>query len=240
MPAATIKTIWPDVMALSNAAAHIIVTESNKAIAQKGYCTIALSGGNTPKVLYELLAAPPFAKNINWKKCFFYFGDERFVPHTSEESNYKMAMDSLLSKVPVPKKNIFSVSTENINPATSASAYEADLKKHISTSTPFDIILLGIGEEGHTASVFPKSNLLKETNKWVSNIFVKEKNMERITFTLPFINTVKNVIFLVSGSSKAAILKKVFSAKGKQLPAAMVQPKGNLYWLLDEAAAGQI
>jgi 6-phosphogluconolactonase len=237
MPAVTLKSIWPDVTALSNAAAHIIVVESNKAIAQKGYCTIALSGGNTPKVLYELLAAPPFSKNINWKKCFFYFGDERFVPHTSDESNYKMAMDSLLTIVPVPKKNIFGVATENIGPATSASAYEADVKKQVNKSKPFDIILLGIGEEGHTASIFPNSNLLKETKKWVSNVFVKEKNMERITFTLPLINSASNVIFLVSGSSKAAILKKIFSAKGKQLPAAMVHPKVNLYWLLDEAAS---
>lgn len=238
MPAATIKTIWPDVVALSNAAAHIIVVESNKAIAQKGYCTIALSGGTTPKVLYELLAAAPFSKNINWKKCFFYFGDERFVPHTSEESNYKMAMDSLLSKVPVPKNNIFGIATENVDPSAAALAYEVEIKKHISKSHPFDIILLGIGEEGHTASIFPNSSLLKATKKWVSNIFVKEKNMERVTFTLPLINTASNIIFLVSGNSKAAILKKIFSAKGKQLPAAMVQPKGTLYWLMDEAAAG--
>lgn len=240
MPAATIKTIWPDVMTLSNAAAHIIVVETNKAIEQKGYCTIALSGGNTPKVLYELLSTPPFVKNINWKKCFFYFGDERFVPHTSEESNYKMAMDALLSKVPVPKKNIIGIATENISPAMTAAAYEGEVKKHISKAVPFDIILLGIGEEGHTASIFPNSSLLKTTKKWVSHIFVKEKNMERITFTLPFINTASNVIFLVSGSSKAAILKKIFSSKGKGLPAAMVRPKGTIYWLLDEAAAGLI
>lgn len=239
MPAATIKTIWPDVMALSNAAAHIIVVESNKAIEQKGYCSIALSGGNTPKVLYEILAAPPFSKNINWKKCFFYFGDERFVPRTSEESNYKMAMDSLLSKVPVPEKNIFGILTENIDPALAASVYEAEIKQHISKSNPFDIILLGIGEEGHTASLFPDSSLLKENKKWVSNIFVKEKNMERITFTLPLINRASNIIFLVSGNGKAAILKKIFSLKWRSLPAAMVQPKGNLFWLLDEAAAGR-
>ncbi len=240
MPATTIKTIWPDVMALSNAAAHIIVTESNKAIAQKGYCSIALSGGSTPKILYELLATPAFAKNINWKKCLVYFGDERFVPHTSEESNYKMAMDTLLSKVPIPKKNILSIPTEKITPQLSASSYEATIKQYITTANPFDIILLGIGEEGHTASLFPKSPLLAETKKWVQHIYVAEKNMERITFTLPLINKATNVLFLVSGAGKAAIVKKIFSVKGRQLPAAMVQPKGNLYWLLDEDASRQI
>lgn len=232
-----IKTTWPDVIALSEAAAHFIVAESNKAIAEKGYCTIALSGGSTPQILFELLATPVFLKNINWKKCFIYFGDERFVPHTSEESNYKMAMDALLSKVPVPKQNIFAIHTEKITPELSASMYEASVKQHVTAATPFDIILLGIGEEGHTASIFPNSPLLTETKRWVEHIFVKEKNMERISFTLPFINKANNVVFLVSGEGKAAIIKKIFSVKGRNLPAAMVHPKGNVYWLLDEAAA---
>jgi 6-phosphogluconolactonase len=233
----SIKTIWPDVTALSAAAAHYIITESNKAIVQKGYCTIALSGGNTPKVLFELLATPAFSKNINWKKCYVYFGDERFVPHSSDESNYKMAMEALLSKVPIPKQNIFGIHTEKITPQLSASMYEASVKQHVSAAAPFDIILLGIGEEGHTASIFPNSSLLTETKKWVQHIFVKEKNMERISFTLSLINKANNILFLVSGESKAVIVKKIFSLKGKHLPAAMVQPKGNLYWLLDEAAA---
>ena len=237
MPTTTIKTIWPDAIALSTAAAHIIVAESNKAIAKKGYCTIALSGGSTPKMLFELLATPSFATNINWKKCFIYFGDERFVPHSSEESNYKMAYDSLLSKVAIPKKNIFGIHTEKITPQLSAVMYEAAVKQHVNTAQPFDIILLGIGEEGHTASIFPNSVLLKETKKWVTHIFVTEKNMERITFTLPLLNKASNVIFLVSGDGKADIVKKIFSSKGKNLPAALIQPKGNLYWLLDEAAA---
>lgn len=237
MPAKTIKLIWPNVTELSNAVAHLIVAESNKAIAQKDYCTIALSGGSTPKVLYQLLATPMFAKNINWKKIFIFLGDERFVPHTSEESNYKMTYDALLSKVPIPKKNIFTVPTKNITPLQSAKNYEAAVKKYITPKNPFDIILLGIGDEGHTASLFPNSPLLKETKKWVQHIFVAEKNMERITFTLPLINKANNILFLVSGAAKAKILKIIFSAKGKHLPAAMVQPKGNLFWMMDEDTA---
>jgi 6-phosphogluconolactonase len=232
-----IKIILPDAIALSTAAAHMIVAESHKAIIQKGYFTIALSGGGTPKILYQLLATPLFAKNINWKRVFIFFGDERFVSLTSEESNYKMAADALLSKVPVPKKNIFAVATEKITPQQSAAAYELSVKKYVTAKHPFDIILLGIGEEGHTASLFPGSPLLKETKKWIQHIFVAEKNMDRITFTLPLINKANTVLFLVSGAGKSAIVKTIFSAKGKKLPAAMVQPKGNLFWLLDETAA---
>lgn len=232
-----IKTVWPDVMALSTAAAHLVVAESNRAVVQKGYCSIALSGGSTPKLLYQLLATPAFAKNIPWKKCFIYFGDERFVPHSSEESNYKMAMDTLLSKVPVPKQNIFGIHTEKITPGLSATMYEAAIKQHVTAAHPFDIVLLGIGEEGHTASIFPNSPLLAETKRCVQHIFIKEKNMERISFTLSFINKTHNAVFLVSGDAKAAIIKKIFSAKGQQLPAAMVRPNGNAYWFLDEAAA---
>ncbi len=233
-----IKTIWPDVAALSNAAAHFIVNESNKAVKEKGNFTIALSGGSTPKLLFELLAQPPFVNNIPWKQTIIAFGDERFVPHSSDESNYKMAKEALLKHVPVPKKNILAVLTEKITPAKSAQRYEAAIKKYVSSKHPFDVVLLGIGEEGHTASVFPGSPLLTDKKNWVQNIFVKEKNMERISFTIPFINRAKNVAFLVSGANKAAIVKKLFSKAGKTLPAAMVQAKQNTFWFLDEASAG--
>jgi 6-phosphogluconolactonase len=235
-----IKIILPDAVAVSTAAAHLIVTESQKAIIQKGYFTIALSGGSTPKLLYDLLSTPVFAKNINWKKVLIFFGDERFVAHSSEESNYKMAADALLTKVPIPKKNIFGIKTEKITPQQSAASYEVAIKKYVTAKYPFDIILLGIGEEGHTASLFPNSPLLKENKRWVQSIFVAQKNMDRITFTLPLINKAATILFLVSGAGKAAIVKTIFSAKGKKLPAAMVQPNGNLFWLLDEAAATQL
>ena len=153
--AITIKTIWPDALALSHAVADLIVTESNKAVAQKGFFTIALSGGSTPKLLFQLLAQAPYKDNIPWKKIIIAFGDERFVAPASEESNYKMANDALLKHVPVLKKNIFVIQTLKVTPAQSAVLYEQTLKKHISNKQPFDIILLGIGEEGHTASIFP-------------------------------------------------------------------------------------
>ncbi len=233
-----VKTVWPDALALANAAAHLIVAESNKAVEHKNYFTIVLSGGSTPKLLFELLAHAPYKNNIPWKKIIFVFGDERFVPHSSNESNYKMAMDVLLSNVPVPGKNILAVRTAKITPALSALQYEKEIKKHISNKQPCDLVLLGIGEEGHTASIFPKSPLLTENKHWVKEIWVEEKKMDRISFTMPFINKAKNIAFLVSGQSKAAIVKKIFSKSGAHLPAAMAKAKETTYWFLDEAANG--
>lgn len=233
-----IKTIWTDTVALNTAVANLIVIESNKAVEEKGYFTIALSGGSTPKQLFELLAQAPYKNNIPWKKIIVAFGDERFVAPTSDESNYKMANDALLKHVPISKKNILSIKTTKVSPAQSALLYETEIKKHITAKHPFDLVLLGIGEEGHTASIFPKSELLNEKKKWIKEVFVQEKNMDRISFTLSFINQAKNIVFLVAGSNKAAIIKKIFSTSGANLPAARVKAKKNTFWFLDNAAAG--
>lgn len=232
-----IKTVWPDVMGLSHAAANLIVMESHKAVKEKGYFSIALSGGSTPKILFELLAQAPYKNNIPWKKTIIAFGDERFVAPTSDESNYKMANEALLKHVPLVAKNILAIKTVKVTPAQSASFYESEIRKHINKKDPFDLVLLGIGEEGHTASIFPESKLLNDKKHWVKNVWVEEKQMHRISFTLPFINQAKNIVFLVSGAGKAAIVKKIFSKTGAALPAAMVRAKENTYWFLDEAAA---
>jgi 6-phosphogluconolactonase len=236
--AVIIKTIWPDALTLSHAVANLIVTESNKAVAEKGFFTIALSGGSTPKLLFQLLAQAPYKNNIPWKKIIVAFGDERFVAPTSEESNYKTANDALLKHVPISKKNILAVQTLKVTPEQSAIFYEQALKKHVSIKHPLDMILLGIGEEGHTASIFPKSELIRDKKKWVKNVWVEEKKMDRISFTLPFINRAKNIVFLISGENKAAITKKIFSKSGAALPAAMVKATENTFWFLDKAAAG--
>lgn len=237
--ATTIKTIWPDALALSHAVANLIVTESNKAVQQKDYFSIALSGGSTPKLLFQLLAQPPYKNNIPWKKIIIAFGDERFVTPTSDESNFKMAKDALLDHVPIPAKNILGIKTVKVTPAQSATLYETAIKKFINNRHPFDLILLGIGEEGHTASIFPASPLLTNKKDRIKNVWVEEKKMDRISFTMPFINQAKNIAFLVSGASKAAIVKKIFSKAGATLPAAMAKAKENTFWFLDEAAAGR-
>ena len=237
LTATTIKTVWPNALALSHAAANLIVTESNKAVQQKGYFAMALSGGSTPKLLFELLAQAPYKNNIPWKKTIVAFGDERFVAPTNVESNYKMANEALLKHVGIPKKNILIVPTVKVTPVQSALLYESAIK-NISNKHPFDVVLLGIGEEGHTASIFPKSSLLTDKKNWVKNVWVAEKNIDRISFTMPFINQAKNIAFLASGASKAAIIKKIFSKSGAALPAAMVKAKENTFWFLDEAACG--
>ena len=235
--AALIKTIWPDALALAHAVAHLIVIESNKAVQSKEYFTIALSGGSTPKVLFQLLAQEPYKSNIPWKQIIIAFGDERFVPHDNVESNYRMTMEALLKHVSIPKKNILAVPTEKNTPAAGASLYEAAVKKYVSNKAPFDLVLLGIGEDGHTASIFPGSPLLDDKKNRVKSVWVEEKKMDRISFTMPFINKAKSAAFLVSGEAKSVIMKTIFSHRGKDLPAARVAPQDTLYWFLDEAAA---
>lgn len=232
-------TVWPDAASLAHAAAHFIVTESNKALLHQSYFTLALSGGSTPKLLFELMAASPYKKNIQWKKIIILFGDERFVPPTSDESNFKMASEALLKHVPIPQKNILAVNTLKKKPADSAAAYEKAVGEYVTRKRPIDLVLLGIGEEGHTASIFPRSPLLKNKKNQVESVWVEEKNMDRISFTLPFINQAKAAAFLVSGASKAAIVKQTFSKRGADLPAAQVASK-TVWWFLDEAASGLI
>jgi 6-phosphogluconolactonase len=233
-----IKTVWPDPIALSLAVANLIVFESKKAIQEKGYFTIALSGCYTPKILFELLAQATYKNNIDWKKTIIAFGDERFVPFTSNDSNYKMANETLLSKVPLLQKNILKIKTEKITPEVSAKNYEQQIKKYIPPKKAFDLILLGLGEEGHTASIFPGSKLITDKKHWVQNVWVEEKQMERISFTLPFINQAKNIAFLVSGENKKNIVNKIFTTKKQVLPAGLVEAKENTYWFLDNAANG--
>lgn len=234
----TIRTVWPDALQLAKAVAQLIVIESNKAVEQKGIFTMALSGGSTPKLLFQLLAQPPYKRNIPWKHVMVAFGDERFVAPTHEDSNYKMAMDSLLRHVPIPKKNILAVPILKHSPAEAASSYETQIKNYISAKCPFDLVLLGIGEDGHTASIFPKGDLITETKRWIAAVWVPEKNMDRISFTFPLIARAKNVAFLVTGSAKAPIIKKIFSGRGAAYPAANITAAENLFWFVDEAANG--
>ena len=233
-----IITVWPDEQLLGEAVAHLILVESRKAVLQKGYFTFFLSGGNTPRLLYEILAQEPFAGNIPWNKVIIFFGDERFVPHQSEESNFKMASGSLLSKLPSPRKNIFPIQTNRIRPQQSAFKYEEKIKRYITSKFPPDLVLLGLGEDGHIASLFPGTTLLNERKRWVREIFVPEKNMFRISITFPLINAAKNVVILVSGGNKKSIVNKIFSSAGKELPAGKVNPSGNMFWMMDRAAAG--
>lgn len=221
--------------ALAHAAAEHFVTRTSNAIVQKSFATVALSGGSTPKVLYELLADPneSFRDRVRWSDTHFFWSDERHVPPQHPESNYRMAHEAMLSRVPVPESNIHRVHSENSNADEAATEYEQTIRQITRQPLPeLDLILLGLGADGHTASLFPGSDVLHETTRLVAAPWVEKFNSYRITMTLPLINNGASIVFLVSGSEKASIAKEVLEGS-KKYPAQFVQPvHGELRWLL--------
>lgn len=236
----TKKEIFNTPGLLFKAAADHILKLCESSIADKGKFTIALSGGNTPKKLYELLAQVPYVKKIDWKNVFVFWSDERCVPVSDEENNSHMASVALLNNVPIPKENIFPVPV-SFEPSKAAARYEQMIKSFFKNTEPqFDLILLGLGEDGHTASLFPGTDILAEKKALVKQVYVIEKKVYRISFTIPLINNAKQVLFLVTGKEKSTVIEKLFVRPSKKniLPAQLIKPlKGNLHWLLDKAAA---
>jgi 6-phosphogluconolactonase len=225
---------------LARGAAEYFVARSGEAVAQKGFFTIALSGGSTPKLLYQLLADPeePFHEQVPWSRTHFFWSDERHVPPDDADSNYRMAHEAMLSRVPVPESNIHRVHSENPDAAAAAKEYEQTILHLTKQTLPqLDLILLGLGGDGHTASIFPGSDVLHETQRLVAAPWVEKLNTYRITMTLPLLNNAASVLFLVSGTEKTEIAKKVIEGP-KQYPAQAVQPThGQLLWMLDKDAA---
>ena len=231
---------------LFQAAAEEVVRTATDAIAQRGRFTIALSGGSTPKNLYTLIAANASA-SLPWDRMFFFWGDERHVPPDDPDSNYRMAKEALLSKVPIPPANVFPVPAGMQDAAAAAEAYEQTVQKFFALSTGelprFDLILLGMGPDGHTASLFPETAALQQKSRLVVANWVEKLGGSRITFTLPLLNSARCVAFLVSGTDKAAVLHEVLEgdAPAEKYPAKLVQPSdGKLIWFLDRAAASQL
>ena len=208
--------------------------------------SVALSGGSTPRALYELLAEPaePFREQIAWGDIDFFFSDERHVPPDHPDSNYRMANETLFTRVPAPPHRVHRIPAENPIAVRAAEEYEAGLRNFFGAARPaFDLLLLGLGEDGHTASLFPGSPALRETERLVAAPWVEKFSAYRITLTLPVLNNAGSVIFLVTGASKANILEKVLEGgpNSEGFPAHAVQPaSGNLLWLVDEAAAALI
>src|SRR5258706_7031785 len=182
------KTVWKDHEAMSMAAAHFFVAACHQAIAKQEKFSVALSGGDTPRRFYEILATPEFSKNIPWKKVFFFWSDERFVIHTSPDSNYNMVKKSLLEKIDIPAKNVFAVPVTG-DPGENARQYETTIRKFFTNrQQAFDWLLLGVGGDGHTASLFPNTPVLIENKKLIRQVWVSDKQSWRITFTFPLIN----------------------------------------------------
>jgi 6-phosphogluconolactonase len=215
---------------------------SEEAIERKGIFVAALSGGKTPVNFYQTLAENKGM--LSWNKTHLFLADERFLPFEDKDSNYRLLRETLLDKIEIPQENIHPIPTGRSTPQLSARAYEEDLRilfKLRSGQYPeFDLILLGIGEDGHTASLFPGSSVLKERDCLAAAVILDEIRYHRITLTLPVINHARQVVFLVSGKSKASVLEKVVNKKDPSLPASMVNPdRGKVFFLSDLDAASE-
>ncbi len=226
--------------ALQEAAVEYIILKASESIATKGRFVIALSGGQTPKEIYSLLATPPFRKQMDWDRTFIFWGDERCVPLHDLRNNAHQAFSMLLDKVPVPAGNIHRIQV-NLPPQQAAMAYQKDLEVFFGTSPHrFDLILLGLGENGHTASLFPLTSVLEDQEEGVKAVFVEEEKMFRITMNAPLINQAHHILFLVTGIKKASILNKILNDPFQQdvYPAQLIHPQeGTLSWFVDQEAA---
>ena len=235
--------IFANSQELARGAAEYFVARSDEAVALKGFFTVALSGGSTPQALYQLLADAdePFHAQVPWSRTHFFWSDERHVPPDHPDSNYRMAHQAMLSRVSVPESNIHRIHGENPDANAAANEYEQALLQLTKQTLPqLDLILLGLGPDGHTASIFPGSEVLHETKRLVAAPWVEKFNTYRITMTLPLLNNGASVLFLVSGAEKAEMVKKVIEGL-KQYPAQAVQPThGQLLWMLDKDAAADL
>jgi 6-phosphogluconolactonase len=236
--------IFDDPNALFRGAADEFASRATAAVQSRGRFTVALSGGSTPKSLYSLLATNT---SLPWNKIYFFFGDERHVPPDHPESNYRMVREALLSKIPAPPENVFRVPAENPDARQAADAYEHSLRKFFSPPPGqfprFDMVLLGMGPDGHTASLFPGIPALQEKSRWIVSDWVEKFKTYRITLTLPVLNNAAVVMFMVSGQDKASMLKEVLQGKqpGELFPSKLIKPStGELIWMVDRVAAAQL
>ena len=212
----------------------------NAALGSRPLCHVALSGGGTPRGVYRLLGKGPENTEIDWTRVHLYFGDERMVPPTDEESNYRMVYAELISRIPIPAENVHRIRGEMPAPEAAAS-YAKELSAIFTgKDNTFDLVLLGVGEDGHTASLFPGTDAVNETNEPVTAVYVPSHGAWRTTLTLPIINRSRDVRFIVAGSGKAEIIRRLLSADAPtgDLPASLIRPEtGTLRWMLDREAA---
>lgn len=233
--------VFPTPAALTLAAADLVLASAEEAVRERGRSVWGLSGGSTPEALYRKLAGPPYASAMPWRAATVFWGDERWVPYDHPDSNRRMATDALLSHGPAADANVIPVPTENVSPDESAAAVE-DALRGVFGDAPVrpDLLLLGIGPDGHTASLFPGTSALEERERLFAANHVPQMDAWRITATLPLINASRRVVFLAQGRDKAeAVRLALHPAHGQPpLPAALVAPDdGTLTWLLDKQAA---
>ncbi len=236
--------IFKDADELSVAAADFTVQCSRVAMAERKRFTIALSGGSTPKKLHSVLASAAYRERIDWDNAHVFWGDERYVPFDDERNNARMAFQTLLNHVPVQPANVHVMRTD-IDAGDSADEYEDLLHRYFREGDEFtfDLVILGLGDNAHTLSLFPGEPMIHEKHDWAASLYVREINMQRITLTPPPVNLAKNVMFLVSGAEKSSaaanVLNNAFTPD--MYPAQIIRPlKGNLFWFLDQAAGARV
>jgi len=237
--------IYPDIATLSHDAAQHIVRIANESIATYGRFTMALSGGTTPRKTYELLGSEPYSRQINWTLVHIFWGDERSVPPESPDSNYRMAHEILLSKIPVPAVQVHRMLANEPDRDVASQEYVEDMQRVFATDDipSFDLIQLGMGPEGHTASLFPHQEALHEERRLVMPVSVPKPPPDRLTFTPPLLNAARNILFLVTGSDKADALHAVLEGpyQPDEYPTQIVRPpNGEVVWMVDTAAAQNI
>jgi 6-phosphogluconolactonase len=233
--------VFPDMEAMSVGAAERFNTLAKETIVSRGRFIAALSGGSTPRRFYSLLGSPLYRDKIDWNKVHLFWADERCVPRGHSESNFKLVADTLLAQVALPAKNIHRIKGEN-KPELAAEEYEQNIRSFFgSQTTPeFDILFLGAGEDGHTASLFPGTVTLREMIRLAMPVYLDPPNLHRVTLTLPLLNQARRVLFLVSGQAKARMVYEIVeNGNPHGYPAGLVHPAhGSIAWFVDKDAAG--
>ena len=224
---------------IASHAANIFIAAAQNAIQKRGHFLVVLTGGSSPVSLYKLLATPQYKAKIDWDNVFVFWGDERWVPLDDARSNAKMSYDYLLSHVGIPKSNVFPMYKEGFSPEEYALEYEKSIKSLTGEGGEFDLILLGMGDDGHTASLFPGEAVLQENDKWVSAYYLESQSMYRITLTATIINKAKEIVVVTFGENKAHALNEVLYGdyNPEKYPMQLIKPiDGRLLFLTDQAA----
>jgi len=239
--------VLPDLLAASAAAAERFVARARGAVAARGECAVALAGGSTPQTLYAMLAEKPFRGDVPWEHLRVFWGDERCVPPDDPESNFRMVRQALLDRVPVPADRVHRMPADRRDLSAAADEYERTLRRYLPAAPDgwprFDVVLLGLGDNAHTASLFPGTPAVREARRAVMALYVAEVGANRMTVTAPVLNHAAEVLFLVSGAAKAAPVWRVLEGPWQPdaVPAQVVRPvDGALVWLLDAPAASRL
>lgn len=232
------QKILPDAESLINAATEQFVHAARTAIAKRGVFYVALAGGSTPKGLYKKLATSPYVEQIDWSRVHLFFGDERCVLPTHDDSNFKMANEAMIQHVPIPEENVHRMPTEEGVAPEVAIRYGRIMLETLDDQ-PLDLVLLGLGPDGHIASLFPDTDALDVSDRTTTSLYVEKFESWRVTMTYPTINAARQVIVFIAGEAKAAIVKDITTETAQGLPVQRLAPQGEYYWYMDAAAAGQ-